>query len=615
MPPKKVKAEEQTCDICCSPINKSTRKEISCNFCSSKACLECIKRFLLDTIGDYYCMFCKNKWSRDILVEKLPQVFIKDELRENQENKIVDLEKARLPEAQSIAETRIKQKKIQQFREATQTLTSDYTDNQSQRDLLKLIARSYGIVDDVNIDTDIFQIVKNLETTEEPVQKKTYVRQCPNSECRGFINADWNCGLCDTKMCKKCYEKVDEDEIKTHICDPAILETNKVLAKDSKPCPKCGALITKLSGCFGKDTPIRMWNGTIKMSQDIVVGDELVSSDYTKRIVDKLVNGTGELYQISQSNGMSYIVTGDHKLVLYFPGESEGYFNLTVDNYKKIDYIGKKQLFGFKSHNYKNYYDYSTITIKSLGRGEYYGWAIKVPANSICMADQEHLFLLSDNTVVHNCDQMWCTSCHTAFSWTKGTIEKGHIHNPHFYNWQMSQKQENTTQNNVNICDENNFPTITQLLTHRDRFDNYCQKWIPRFHQYIIHMNRVNRPIYQQTLATDEKMEINVSYLMTIIGKSEWKKQLYLADKRQELARDVLDLIDMTYTVAGERFRNFIADINSNKLGFKGHIVDIEKLIDYTTAEVEKIRKRYMTKNVIISEPEWLDEIKSSKSI
>ncbi len=128
-------------------------------------------------------------------------------------------------------------------------------------------------------------------------------------------------------------------------------------------------------------------------------------------------------------------------------------------------------------------------------------------------------------------------------------------------------------------------------------------------------MNRVNRPIYQQTLATDEKMEINVSYLMTLIGKSEWKKQLYLADKRQELARDVLDLIDMTYTISGERFRNFIADINSNKEGFKQHIKDIENLISYTTNEVEKIRKRYMTKNVIISEPEWLDEIKTSKSI
>jgi hypothetical protein len=598
MPPKKVKTEELICDICCSSINKSTRKEISCNFCSAKACLECIKHYILDIIGDYHCMFCKNKWSRDVLVEKLPQVFIKDELRENQENKIVDLEKARLPEAQTIAEARIKQRKIQQFREATQSLVTNYGDNQSQKDLLMLIAKSYGIIDDLNIDNDIFEIVKTLENKEEIPEKKTYIRQCPNSECRGFINADWTCGLCGTKMCNKCYENVDVDEIKTHVCDKAILETNKLLAKDSKPCPKCGALITKLSGCFSRNTPIRMWNNTIKMSQDIVVGDELMGIDNTKRVVDKLVSGRDKLYQINQSNGMSYVVNGRHKLVLEFLGQKEGDFELTVDNFNKFDYIAKDQLFGYKVTN-GIHHSYSTIMTVELDIGEYYGWAI----------DGDHKFLLPDNTVVHNCDQMWCTSCHTAFSWNKGTIEKGNIHNPHYYNWQMSQKKEQDPQNKIfDPCNENHFPTLTQVLSHKDRFDNYCEKWVPRFHQYIVHMNSVNRPTYQHTLAIDEKMEINVSYLMTIIGKSEWKKQLYLADKRQEMARDVLDLIDMTHTVAGERFRNFISDINSNKPGFKNHISDIQKLIDYTTTEVEKIRKRYMTKNVIISEPEWIRE-------
>lgn len=36
---------------------------------------------------------------------------------------------------------------------------------------------------------------------------------------------------------------------------------------------------------------------------------------------------------------------------------------------------------------------------------------------------------------IDGCDQIWCTMCHTAFSWKTGAKETGSIHNPHFHQY------------------------------------------------------------------------------------------------------------------------------------------------------------------------------------
>ena len=40
---------------------------------------------------------------------------------------------------------------------------------------------------------------------------------------------------------------------------------------------------------------------------------------------------------------------------------------------------------------------------------------------------------------IDGCYQMWCTQCHTAFSWTTGQVEIGVVHNPHYLEWQRRQ--------------------------------------------------------------------------------------------------------------------------------------------------------------------------------
>jgi len=73
----------------------------------------------------------------------------------------------------------------------------------------------------------------------------------------------------------------------------------------------CGA-----GKCLGKDTKILMFDGSIKLVQDIVVGDILMGDDSTPRNVLSLARGREMMYKVCSSKGDGYIVNESHILSL-----------------------------------------------------------------------------------------------------------------------------------------------------------------------------------------------------------------------------------------------------------------------------------------------------------
>jgi len=68
--------------------------------------------------------------------------------------------------------------------------------------------------------------------------------------------------------------------------------------------------------CMGIDTPIMMYNGDIKMVQDIKVGDQLMGDDSTPRNVLSLARGREMMYDIIPIKGDKYTVNESHILSL-----------------------------------------------------------------------------------------------------------------------------------------------------------------------------------------------------------------------------------------------------------------------------------------------------------
>tara|TARA_R110000803_G_scaffold68224_4_gene130033 strand:- start:1804 stop:2784 length:981 start_codon:yes stop_codon:yes gene_type:complete len=99
--------------------------------------------------------------------------------------------------------------------------------------------------------------------------RKEFVRKCPVEECRGFLSTQWKCGLCENKICPDC----NEVKVEGHECDPGNVETVKLLKKDTKPCPKCGTMIFKISGCSQMWCPdchtVFCWN-TMRIESGVI---------------------------------------------------------------------------------------------------------------------------------------------------------------------------------------------------------------------------------------------------------------------------------------------------------------------------------------------------------
>jgi DNA-directed RNA polymerase II subunit RPB2 len=70
--------------------------------------------------------------------------------------------------------------------------------------------------------------------------------------------------------------------------------------------------------CFDPNTPILMWNGTIKKAEDIIVGDYLIDDKGNAVRVKSTCSGEKMMYEVIQNknNFMNYTVTDNHILTL-----------------------------------------------------------------------------------------------------------------------------------------------------------------------------------------------------------------------------------------------------------------------------------------------------------
>ena len=236
--------KKDACAICTEAFNKIANKEVACCFCEKVACRRCVQTFLTSSTHDPHCMYCSKVWEREFIDDNLTVTYRMNEYKKHRENILLDREIALMPATQHRAE---------QIR-AADKMTEEVMPPLDEQ-LKNLYAESAAITVRINtvykLRGDAQYEIRLLRTGqgEKAKVETSFVRKCPDGDCRGFLSTAWKCGLCSKWACPECHEIKGDERDTAHTCNPDNVATAKLLAKDSRPCPGCGTVITKIEGC------------------------------------------------------------------------------------------------------------------------------------------------------------------------------------------------------------------------------------------------------------------------------------------------------------------------------------------------------------------------------
>ena len=204
---------------------------------------------------------------------------------------------------------------------------------------------------------------------------------------------------------------------------------------------------------------------------------------------------------------------------------------------------------------------------------------------------------------VSGCDQMWCTQCNIAFSWTTGNQVTGVIHNPHYYDWL---RNNNDAQNQVV---RNAGDVVCGGLIDMGRLLQYGLSNTHINSETYINITRLHRSINhtQHTIVSKlrRKLQYEISerlrnhrakYMMNVIDEDKWRRNVSLLDSERQREQALLYIYETYCTVMTERFNTFAEECRQSR-DFIGSFPVFQKetslFISYMNTQLSNTSRNY----------------------
>ena len=218
------------CLICCESYNKKNKK-ISCEYCDFNGCQKCLKTCIKMQESEPACPECKHCWSIEFCNKYLTKKFMNNEYKEKIMEKMFHMEK------QKIADSMQDTKNMIEADELKELIKKENNELRKARELLERKKEK------------INKMKKKEKDLRQPNYKESgFKNKCPVEHCNGFLDENWTCFLCHSQICQHCMENLSLND-KEHVCDPDVVASCEMIKNQSKPCPGCSEMISKINGC------------------------------------------------------------------------------------------------------------------------------------------------------------------------------------------------------------------------------------------------------------------------------------------------------------------------------------------------------------------------------
>ena len=206
------------------------------------------------------------------------------------------------------------------------------------------------------------------------------------------------------------------------------------------------------------------------------------------------------------------------------------------------------------------------------------------------------------------CDQMWCTECHTAFSYKTGKIENGYIHNPLYLQWRR--------QAGINAREPNDYPcgglpdsqvVLRNVLNHIEQIDlptsmyisaQICNRYYntsskPIDKAYMLFGTLHNLSLYNYRVNdTINHNEIRVKWMLGEISDSKFESMITSREKKCKFNKDIGYRINAMLFGIVEIFQRMATE-KMTTLMFKNYIVELYNLKTIYNTSLLELGKKY----------------------